>query len=55
MQHRGAISGWLDGWIGWISPGEVMYRAPYGANKKVLHIFKKNGLDFLFMSKERKH
>ena len=31
MQHRGAISGW-DG-LDWISPGGVMYRAPYGANK----------------------
>ena len=31
MQHRGAISGWLD-WIGWVSPGGGMYRAPYGAN-----------------------
>ena len=37
MQHRGAISGWLD-WIGWVSPGGVRYRAPYGANKKIQKI-----------------
>ena len=36
MQHRGATGGWI-GWVGldWISPGGVMYRAPYGANKSI--------------------
>ena len=34
MQHRGAISGWT-GRDGWKSPGGGMYRAPYGANKKL--------------------
>ena len=25
---------WMDGWIGWKSPGGGMYRAPYGANNQ---------------------
>ena len=25
--------GWMDGWMGWLSLGLAIYRAPYGANK----------------------
>ena len=24
--------GWMDGWMGWLSLGLAIYRAPYGAN-----------------------
>ena len=27
---------WVMGWMDWISPGGVKYRAPYGANKRHL-------------------
>ena len=35
MQQCGAISVRIGLGMDWISPGGVMYRAPYGANKEI--------------------